>query len=148
MSAWLGGGSGPLRTSSAQASQRPRIVTRRLRRYYVEAEALLHAGDIDTALIAARRSLAELTEVGYGSGCARAHAVIAECMLRTDPATAVPHARSVIDYYAREQIYPMLRMAGLDLGRRVAEAVGTPGLFDEIDTGIDVPHLEEFPQFS
>jgi tetratricopeptide (TPR) repeat protein len=115
--------------------------------FYVEAEALLRGGDVDGALAAAGRSLVELTEVGYGSGCARARAVVGECMLRADPTEAVPVARAVIEYYARERIYPMLRMAGLDLGRRVGVAVGAPGLFDEIDTGASVPYLEEFPQF-
>lgn len=116
--------------------------------YYVEAEAHLRRGDIEAALAAGRRSLLELTEVGYGSGIARAHAVIAECMLRKDPSGAVSHAEAVLEYYEREQIYPMLRMAGLDLGRRVGEAVGSPALFDSIDSVENVPHLDEFPQFA
>jgi tetratricopeptide (TPR) repeat protein len=116
---------------------------------YMLAQIHLKHGDYDRALATSEEALGLNQSIGYQSGVARSHLVLAEAHYALgDREAAVRFALQADQYYLKEEIYPWLRALALRIARSASSGTLLERQVEATDSFDRIPNQEEFPSFN
>ena len=113
--------------------------------FYIEAGICLDKGDYVAAINKAERSHQILSEVGYGSGVARAKFIKGKALyINKQYEEAITYFADTLAYYIRENIYPAFRVESFFYLLKCAENIDKKEEYVTFDNIKNVSNIQYF----